>query len=73
MPEGPEPLAATAEADLCGLMKRFDALQMGTWEETYEFFGTLKWARAGTIRKDSCDEELAERAKAIRDEVKKDC
>ena len=31
----------------------------------------LKWVRAGTIRKDTCDEELAKRAKAIRDDVKK--
>ena len=52
-------------------MKRFDACTEGTWEETFEFFGSLKWVKAGTIRKDSCDEELAKRAKALRDAVKK--
>ena len=35
------------------------------------FLARLKWARAGAIKKDSCDEELASRAKAIRDVVKK--
>ena len=71
MPEGPEPLAATAETDLLWIDEAIRRITTGTWEETYEFFGTLKWVRAGAIRKDSCDEELAARAKAIRDVVKK--
>ena len=71
MPDGPEPLAATAETDLLWIDEAIRRITSGTWEETYEFFGTLKWARAGTIRKDSCDEELADRAKTIRDVVKK--
>jgi len=71
MPEGPEALAATAEADLIWIDEAIRRITTGTWEETYEFFGTLKWTRAGTIRKDSCDEELAARGKAIRDVVKK--
>ena len=52
-------------------MKPSDRITEGTWEQTYAFFGTLKWVKAATIRKDSCDEELAKRAKAIRDAVKK--
>lgn len=71
MPEGPEPLGKTAEADLLWIDEAIRRITVGTWEETYEFFGTLKWTRAGAIRKDSCDEELASRAKAIRDVVKK--
>lgn len=71
MPEGPEPLGKTAEADLVWIDEAIRRITMGTWEETYEFFGTLKWTRAGAIKKDSCDEELATRAKAIRDVVKK--
>ncbi len=73
MPDGPEPLAATAEADLMWINEAIRRITDGTWEETYAFFGSLKWAKAGTIRKDSCDEELAKRAKALRDAVKKDC
>lgn len=71
MPDGPEPLAATAEADLMWIDEAIRRITSGTWEETYDFFGSVKWVRAGTIRKDSCDEELAKRAKTIRDVVKK--
>ena len=71
MPDGPEPLAATAEADLMWIEEATRRMTEGSWEETYAFFGSLKWVKAGTIRKDSCDEELAKRAKALRDAVKK--
>ncbi|MCG7334300.1 helicase-exonuclease AddAB subunit AddA [Sporosarcina sp. ACRSM] len=71
MPDGPEPLAATAEADLMWIEEAKRRMTEGSWEETYDFFGSLKWVKAGTIRKDSCDEELAKRAKALRDAVKK--
>lgn len=71
MPDGPAPLEATAEADLQWINEAMRHMSEGTWQETYEFFGSLKWAKAGTIRKDSCDEELAKRAKALRDAVKK--
>ncbi|MFJ7932865.1 helicase-exonuclease AddAB subunit AddA [Sporosarcina sp. NPDC096371] len=71
MLDGPEPLAATAEADLLWIHEAIRRISEGTWQETYELFGALKWTKAGTIRKDSCDEELAKRAKALRDAVKK--
>ncbi|MCZ2257249.1 helicase-exonuclease AddAB subunit AddA [Sporosarcina sp. G11-34] len=71
MPDGPSPLEATAEADLLWIDEAIRRITIGKWEETFEFFGTLKWARAGAIKKDSCDEELAKRAKGIRDTVKK--
>ncbi|MFD1926919.1 helicase-exonuclease AddAB subunit AddA [Sporosarcina siberiensis] len=71
MPNGPEPLAATAEMDLVWIDEAIRRITTSSWEETYEFFGTIKWVRAGTIKKDTCDEDLAKRAKAIRDDVKK--
>lgn len=71
MPEGPEPLIETAKADLQWLREAKRRIEEGSWEDTYEFFGSLKWVKAGTIRKDSCDEELAKRAKGLRDSVKK--
>lgn len=71
IPDGPAPLKATAEADLQWIDEAIRRMKSGTWEETYTFFESLKWARAGTIKKDTCDEELAKRAKAIRDAVKK--
>lgn len=70
-PDGPEPLVATAEADLQWIDEALRRITTESWEATYEFFGSLKWVRAGTIRKDSCDEQLATRAKKIRDDVKK--
>ena len=71
MPEGPEPLAATADADLHWIREAKRRIEEGTWEDTYTFFGSLTWVKAGTIRKNTCDEELAKRAKALRDSVKK--
>ena len=46
MPEGPEPLGETAEADLLWIDEAIRRITVGTWEETYEFFGTLKWAKS---------------------------
>ncbi|WP_262173723.1 helicase-exonuclease AddAB subunit AddA [Saccharococcus sp. Marseille-Q5394] len=71
MPEGPEPLAATADADLQWIREAKRRIEEGTWEDTYAFFGSLTWVKAGTIRKNTCDEELAKQAKALRDSVKK--
>ncbi len=71
MPDGPEPLLQTAETDLQWVDEALRRITASTWEEAYEFFGTLKWVRAGTIRKNTCDELLANRAKKIRDDVKK--
>ncbi len=71
MPDGPEPLIPTAEADLQWIEEALRRVTSESWEETYAFFDTLKWVRAGSIKKDSCDELLAKRAKSIRDDVKK--
>lgn len=71
MPDGPEPLAATADADLQWVQEAIRLLTEATWEESYAYFNSLKWVTAGRIQKDSCDEELAKRAKTIRDAVKK--
>ena len=71
MPEGPEALLGTAETDLMWIDEAIRRITEGTWEETHAFFSTLKWVRAGAIKKGTCDEELAERAKKIRDVVKK--
>lgn len=71
MPDGPAPLIPTAEADLQWIEEALRRVKVESWEETYAFFDTLKWVRAGSIKKDSCDELLAKRAKTIRDDVKK--
>lgn len=71
LPDGPAPLAATAEEDGAVIGTLLDIMKGGTWEEAYHAFSALKWAKAATIRKDSCDEELAERAKKKRNDIKK--
>ncbi|WJY26066.1 helicase-exonuclease AddAB subunit AddA [Sporosarcina trichiuri] len=70
-PDGPAPLVPTAEADLAWIRGALGTIEEGTWEETYAYFGQLKWVKAGSVKKDSCDEELAKRAKALRESVKK--
>lgn len=71
MPDGPLPLAATAKQDLLWIKQAIACFTEGSWEETYEFFKTLKWARAASVPEGSCDEQLTKRAKALRDDVKK--
>ncbi|MFC7365065.1 MULTISPECIES: helicase-exonuclease AddAB subunit AddA [Bhargavaea] len=69
--DGPAPLAVTSEEDGALIGSLLMIMQTGTWEEAYHAFSTIKWSKAGTIRKDSCDEELAERAKKKRNDIKK--
>ncbi|WP_153732009.1 helicase-exonuclease AddAB subunit AddA [Sporosarcina obsidiansis] len=71
MNEGPLPLLATAKADEAWIDGAIDYVVNGQWEDAYAYFQTLTWFKAGTIKKDSCDEELAKRGKAMRDSVKK--
>lgn len=71
LPDGPAPLIPTAEADLFWIHEAILKVSEGTWEDTYEFFKQLKFSKAGSIKKDSCDEDLAKRAKSLRDAVKK--
>lgn len=71
LPEGPLPLEVTAQADQQWLTSALRIVTEGSWEEAYTYFQSLTWVKAGTIKKDSCDEELAKRAKSLRDTVKK--
>ncbi|ARK25555.1 helicase-exonuclease AddAB subunit AddA [Sporosarcina sp. P37] len=71
MNEGPLPLQETAKADEAWIDGALHHMLHGTWEEAFTYFQTLKWVKAGTIKKDTCDEELAARGKAMRDQVKK--
>ncbi|WP_432354658.1 helicase-exonuclease AddAB subunit AddA [Sporosarcina sp. A2] len=71
LPDGPAPLEATANADLVWIHEAIRSVSTGTWEQTHALFQQLVWVKAGTVKKDSCDEELAKRAKSLRDSVKK--
>ena len=71
MNEGPLPLLETAQADWSWIDGALGHVRNGSWEDAFAYFANLKWVKAGTIRKDSCDEELAKRAKSMREQVKK--
>ncbi|ARF15129.1 helicase-exonuclease AddAB subunit AddA [Sporosarcina ureae] len=71
MNDGPLPLLETAKADEAWIDGALDYMLHGKWEDAFAYFQTLKWVKAGTIRKDSCDEDLAARGKSMRDQVKK--
>ncbi|RSK37040.1 helicase-exonuclease AddAB subunit AddA [Bhargavaea beijingensis] len=71
LPDGPAPLATTAEEDGALIGSLLGIMESGSWKDAYHAFAAVKWAKAGTIRKDSCDEELAERAKKKRNDIKK--
>ncbi|PIC72460.1 helicase-exonuclease AddAB subunit AddA [Sporosarcina sp. P17b] len=71
MNDGPLPLLETAKADEAWIDGALEYMLHGKWEDAFAYFQTLKWVKAGTIRKDSCDEDLAARGKSMRDQVKK--
>lgn len=70
MPDGPEPLLKTAEADLLWINEALRKVLSSTWEDVYSYFQTLKWERAASIKKGLYDEDLTARAKKLRDQVK---
>ncbi|MDN7241500.1 helicase-exonuclease AddAB subunit AddA [Planococcus sp. N028] len=69
-PEGPAMLTATFEMDAAVIDTAIQALEE-SWENVYSLAKSFTWAKAATIRKDSCDPGLAEEAKAKRNQVKK--
>lgn len=71
MIDGPLPLLDTAAKDEAWIDGAVRTVAEGSWEDAYHYFETLTWARAAAIKKDSCDEQLAKRGKAIRESVKK--
>lgn len=71
MPDGPAPLIKTAEADRLWIQEALRKMLSSTWEEVYAYFQTIKWERAASIKKGMYDDVLTERAKKLRDQVKK--
>ncbi|PID14368.1 helicase-exonuclease AddAB subunit AddA [Sporosarcina sp. P34] len=71
MNDGPLPLLETAKADEAWIDGALNYMLHGKWEDAFAYFQTLKWVKAGTIRKGTCDEDLATRGKTMRDQVKK--
>ncbi len=71
LPNGPAPLADTADKDQQLIQGAVELLKLGSWEDTYFYFQGLTWGKASAIRKDSCDEKLKKQAADKRNRVKK--
>lgn len=69
-PDGPNVLEVTFKTDAEVIRTAIVSLE-DSWDSLYNFSKTFKWEKAATIRKDSCDPDIAEEAKARRNEVKK--
>lgn len=69
-PDGPAMLEGTFKTDAEVILAAISSLE-ASWDSLYAFSKSFKFEKAATIRKDSCDPEIAEEAKAIRNEVKK--
>lgn len=71
LPDGPAPLEDTAKNDQQLIQEAIRLLKMGSWQDAYYYFQGLKWGKAASIRKDSCDEELKKKATTKRNKAKK--
>ncbi|RNF38145.1 helicase-exonuclease AddAB subunit AddA [Planococcus salinus] len=69
-PEGPEVLGVTFDLD-ADLIRTAIASLDTSWESAYAIAKSFRWPKAATVRKDSCNPELAQEAKKLRNDVKK--
>ncbi|MFJ3390894.1 helicase-exonuclease AddAB subunit AddA [Lysinibacillus sp. NPDC086135] len=71
-PEGPAPYAETAEMDFAMIQEGIRISREGTWQELFDYFGTVKWSTLKRVSKDTLvDVELQELAKKKRESAKK--
>ncbi|MFJ8090418.1 helicase-exonuclease AddAB subunit AddA [Lysinibacillus sp. NPDC095746] len=71
-PEGPAPYAETAEMDFAMIQEGIRISREGTWQELFDYFGTVKWSTLKRVSKDALvDLELQELAKKKRESAKK--
>ena len=69
-PEGPEILIETFNMDADLIHTAIVSLDT-SWEAAYSVAKSFHWPKAASVRKDSCDPELAEEAKKLRNDTKK--
>lgn len=70
LPDGPAALGETFKADEAVIDGLWQSVQNG-WSAMSDAFNGASFVKAKSIRKGTCDEDLAKRAKTIRDNVKK--
>ncbi|MFP3513563.1 hypothetical protein SB775_29140, partial [Peribacillus sp. SIMBA_075] len=69
-PDGPNILEENFRMDATLIRAALDALDE-SWASLHAYARNIKWERLATVKKDSCDPQLAEQAKARRNEAKK--
>ncbi|WP_308810515.1 helicase-exonuclease AddAB subunit AddA [Bacillus sp. D12] len=70
LPDGPAALGETFKLDEELINKLSESLE-ADWQSMADAFSAVSFAKAKTIRKGTCDEDLAKQAKKMRDDVKK--
>lgn len=70
-PTGPAPYEKTVEQDQLLIGEAIRRISTQSWQDTYEYFQSLKFATAARISKDTFDEELSKKAKDKREQLKK--
>ena len=70
-PEGPAPYGTTVEQDQQLIAEGIRRISTQSWQSTFDYFQTLKFATAARIPKDTYDEDLIQKAKDKRDQLKK--
>ncbi len=69
-PDGPVVLEDNIRMDATLIRTAIDALDE-SWESLYTYARNINWERLASVKKDSCNPQLAEEAKARRNEAKK--
>ncbi|KOS66707.1 ATP-dependent helicase [Lysinibacillus contaminans] len=71
-PDGPAPYAETAEIDFAMIQEGIRISREGSWQELYDYFGTVKWTKLKSVKKDSlANPDLQDLAKKKREAAKK--
>ncbi|MGB2993928.1 MAG: helicase-exonuclease AddAB subunit AddA [Paenisporosarcina sp.] len=70
-PAGPAPYATTVEQDQQLIAEGIRRISTQSWQSTFDYFQTLKFATAARIPKETYDEDLIQKAKDKRDQLKK--
>ena len=69
-PDGPAPYGETAELDMKLLQEAIYLAKHSTWQALYDYLQSMKWSTLKSVKKDSCDPVLQQRAKKCRDDAK---
>jgi ATP-dependent helicase/nuclease subunit A len=70
-PAGPAPYGTTVEQDQLLIAEGIRRISTQSWQSTFDYFQSIKFATAARIPKETFDEELIQKAKDKRDQLKK--